>query len=139
LSATEQCIDLELKLGRHHDRVGELTELVARNPLRERLVGQLMLALHRCGRQAEALDAYRRLRTRLATELGIDPGRDLQELHGTILRNEAGAPPPPSTSDTVVVPRQLPAPARHFVGRNDELKDLTRLVDTAAAGGAARW
>ena len=145
LTALEQCLDLELQLGRH-DEIMVLGELVAAHPVRERLVGQLMLALHRAGRRTEALDAYRRLRAHLAEDLGLDPGLPLQGLHTAILRNEtdppdeAGSPAtpavPPGVDGAWVVPRQLPAAVRYFVGRSSELHELTRLMkQTAGARG----
>ena len=78
LAALEARIDADLALGRHDTLTGELEQLTAEYPLRERLHGQLMLALYRCGRQAEALAAYRRARDLLAGELGIDPGEPLR-------------------------------------------------------------
>ena len=77
LAALEARIDADLALGRHDALTAELEQLAAEHPLRERLHGQLMLALYRCGRQAEALAAYRRARDLLADELGIDPGEPL--------------------------------------------------------------
>ncbi len=90
LGALEERIDAELEAGRHGELVGELESLVDRHPVRERLRAQLMLALYRAGRQAEALNAYQGARRTLVEELGIEPGQDLQELHGSILRQEAG-------------------------------------------------
>ena len=89
LAAVERRIELELALGRDGDRVAELEALVAAHPLRERLLGQLMLALYRAGRQAEALEVYRTTRRRFADELGIEPGTELQELHRAILNHDA--------------------------------------------------
>src|SRR5260221_428900 len=74
LAAWEGRIEADLALGRHDGLTAELERMVAEHPLRERLHGQLMLALYRCGRQADALAAYRRVRDLLAAELGIDPG-----------------------------------------------------------------
>jgi DNA-binding SARP family transcriptional activator len=88
LAAVEDRVEADLALGRHDRLVSELEELVARNPFRERLRGQLMLALYRCGRQAEALDVYRRTRETLVDELGIEPGPELQELEQAILRQD---------------------------------------------------
>ena len=85
LTTIEQYTDLELRLGRPHQLVGPLTELVLEYPLRERLVGQLMLALHWSGRQAEALRVYYDLRARLADELGLVPSRRLAHLHDAVL------------------------------------------------------
>ena len=88
LAALEARIDADLALGRHDTLTAELEQLAADHPLRERLHGQLMLALYRCGRQAEALAAYRRARDLLAGELGIDPGEPLQHLHGSVLAHD---------------------------------------------------
>jgi YVTN family beta-propeller protein len=89
LSALEERIEADLALGRHHDLVAELEALVAHNPLRERLRGQLMLALYRSGRQAQALDAYQGARRMLVDELGIEPGQALQRLEKAILVQDA--------------------------------------------------
>ena len=83
-------IDAELLLGRHTELVGELEALVAAHPLRDRLRGQLMLALYRCGRQAEALEVYRAARLALADELGLDPSPELQELRATDTASGSG-------------------------------------------------
>ena len=93
LAAHETCLELELAQGRQNEIIGELMHLVAANPLRERLVGLLMLALHTSGRRSEALQAYDRLRHHLGDELGLDPGTTLQELHAGILRNSAAGQP----------------------------------------------
>ena len=85
LDVREDCLALELGLG-HHEVTAELRTLVDRHPLREPLVGLLIVALHEMGRRAEALDAYRALRTRLAEELGLDPSPDLQQVQNAILR-----------------------------------------------------
>ena len=77
-----------LALGRHRDQVPELDDLVRRHPLREDLRGHLMLALHRSGRQAEALEVYADGRTRLAEEAGLDPGAALRDLHAAILGDD---------------------------------------------------
>lgn len=89
LAGYEEYFDLQLRLGRPREVVGELSEQVALHPTREPLVGQLMLALHRSGRRAEALQVFHRLRTALAVDLGIDPSDRLQRLHTAILRGEA--------------------------------------------------
>ena len=88
LAALEARIEADLALGRHDALTGELEQLTAEYPLRERLHGQLMVALYRCGRQAEALSAYRRARDLLAGELGIDPGEPLQRLHASVLAHD---------------------------------------------------
>jgi DNA-binding SARP family transcriptional activator len=81
-------IDADLALGRHAALVAELGGLASEHPFRERLQGQLMLALYRSGRQAEALAAYRTARHVLVDELGIEPSAGLQELEGAILRQD---------------------------------------------------
>jgi YVTN family beta-propeller protein len=88
LAAVEARVDADLALGRHDALTAELEQLAAEHPLRERLHGQLMLALYRCGRQADALAAYRRVRGLLAGELGIDPGEPLQRLHASVLAHD---------------------------------------------------
>jgi DNA-binding SARP family transcriptional activator len=88
LSCIEDRIDADLALGRHAGLVGELAALVARNPLRERPRGQLMLARYRSGRQAEALAGYRQLREMLATELGIEPSAALRDLELRMLQQD---------------------------------------------------
>ena len=90
LYATEERIDAELKLGHHARLIGELQALVDQHPLRERLCGQLMLALYRSGRQAEASDVYQKTRERLVDELGMEPGPELQDLLKRILQQESG-------------------------------------------------
>jgi len=133
LSATEDRWDAEIATGGALAAVLELPRLVAKEPLRERLTGLLMLALHRCGRHAEALTVYDKLRHRLADELGVDPGPELSELHTAILRRDpALAAPAPATAPpvSVQVPAQIPARAGHFTGRAAELSDL----DDAVAG-----
>lgn len=111
LFATEERIDAELKLGRHARLIGELQGLVEQHPLRERLCGQLMLALYRSGRQAEASDVYQKTRERLVDELGMEPGPELQGLLKRILQQESGlaaaaevaAPPLPSGTVTFLL------------------------------------
>ncbi len=88
LAAVEERIEAELALGRQDALIPELEALVAAHPYRERLRGQLMLALYRSGRQADALEVYRRGRRLLAEEVGIEPGRQLQQLEVAILRQD---------------------------------------------------
>ena len=88
LACLEEQVDQELDAGRHGELTGELEALVAQHPLRERLRGQLMLALYRSGRQAEALNAYQEARRALVDELGIEPSRELRELHQAILNQD---------------------------------------------------
>jgi DNA-binding SARP family transcriptional activator len=88
IAALEKRIEADLEAGRHADLVGELETLVAEQPLRERFRGQLMLALYRCERQADALAAYQAARATLVNELGIEPGPALQELERAMLRQD---------------------------------------------------
>jgi hypothetical protein len=90
LAVVEERIDADLEAGRHAEIVGEVEALVDRHPTRERLRAHLMLALYRTGRQTEALDVYQDARRTLVDQLGIEPGRDLQQLHSEILRQDAG-------------------------------------------------
>ena len=87
-SVVEQRLDAALELGEHAEIVPELERLIAENPLRERLRGQLILALYRSGRQAEALETYRETRRVLVEELGIEPSPELRELEQAILRQD---------------------------------------------------
>lgn len=118
-----------LRLDRAEELLPELITVVDAEPLREPLVGQLMLALHRCGRQHDALARYDTVRDRLADELGIDPTPELGRLRQRILTNDPAIAAP---SRAPAVPRQLPHPLRHFVGRSPELAALDDLaVDPA--------
>jgi DNA-binding SARP family transcriptional activator len=108
--------------------VAELEALVAHHPLRERLREQLMLALYRSGRQAEALQAYRDARAALVDELGIEPGRKLQELEQAILRQD------PSLEVRTQSARPGRRAAGTFVGRDREIEELSAALDDAAAG-----
>lgn len=94
LAALEYRIEADLALGRHRAAVGELEGLVGLHPNSERLLGQLMLALYRSGRQVEALDAYRRGRRALGDELGLEPGPELRALEQRILTQDAALAPP---------------------------------------------
>jgi DNA-binding SARP family transcriptional activator/tetratricopeptide (TPR) repeat protein len=126
LAALEDRIEADLRRGAAAGVVGELRGLAARHPLRERLREQLMLALYRTGRQADALDVYRETRAALVEELGIEPGRRLQELEGAILRHDAALDAPRQTSP--------PPASRSFVGRERELTELAAGLDEAVAG-----
>ncbi len=99
LTALEERIEADLALGSQSDLVAELEALVARHPLRERLRGQLMLALYRTGRQGEALQAYQDARRTLVDELGIEPGQALQRLHSAMLQQDPALDGPPRPED----------------------------------------
>jgi DNA-binding SARP family transcriptional activator len=129
LGAVEDAFDARLALGAHAVLVSELQTSTAHHPLRERLWGQLMLALYRCGRQADALDAYQRLYRLLDEELGVRPGRALQDLHQRILAADPELDLP-VTAGTSPPPRQLPADIVAFTGRRTQLQ----LLDTFASG-----
>ncbi|MEV1331307.1 BTAD domain-containing putative transcriptional regulator [Micromonospora costi] len=125
LTAVEDRIEAELALaeaGRAGALVTELRELVAAEPLRERLHGQLMRALHADGRRAEALTAFADLRRLLADELGADPSAELVALHTALLRDD-GVPAPAA--------HRLPSPVSSFVGREEELRRLAKLLGEA--------
>lgn len=125
--ALEERVEADLALGRHEELVGELRQLAAQDPLRERIAGSLMLACYRAGRQADALQAYQALRTALVDELGLEPGRAVRELHERILNADTELlAPRPAARHT---PRQLPAAPRHFTGRGDEVRELTALME----------
>ena len=106
LTALEERVEADLELGRHAELVGELELLVHEHPLRERLRGQLMLALYRSDRQAEALDAYREGRRLLADELGLDPGRPLRDLEQSILRQDPALDSPTTPDEVAGRPRE---------------------------------
>lgn len=110
LTANEDCIEFELDLGRHRDLIAELTGLVAAHPLRERLRGQLMLALYRSGRQAEALESYRSARRALIDELGLEPSEWLQQLERSILSSDAELSVPAPAEPVTVAPVAVDEP-----------------------------
>ncbi|MFD4640993.1 BTAD domain-containing putative transcriptional regulator [Lentzea sp. NPDC058436] len=122
LGAVERRADKAVSDGRHHEIIGELTGYVTEHPTRERLRGALMVALHRSGRQADALRTYDEGRRRLAEELGLDPGQELRDLHTAILRGDVPA-----------VPRELPARPDPFVGRRAEIALITRAAESVIA------
>jgi DNA-binding SARP family transcriptional activator/tetratricopeptide (TPR) repeat protein len=150
-AAERDLTDLQLRQGRHGVLLARLAAWAEQYTLDERLAGQLMLALHRSGRQADALRHYRQLRERLADELGADPGHALQRLHQQILTDDPALAPLPSRHDedlsvatgpatgtrTTVLPRQLPAGIAHFTGRADALKILDALGGRVGATAGA--
>jgi DNA-binding SARP family transcriptional activator len=139
VSAREALIKSELALGRHAEVVGELERLVAEHPYREGLRAQLMLALYRCDRQADALQAYQDARRALVEELGIEPGERLRALERDILAQDpALALSAAATESASVEERSSHAPEPSvlgaFVGRDRELDELRVGLEDAIAG-----
>ncbi|MFD5899592.1 BTAD domain-containing putative transcriptional regulator [Streptomyces sp. NPDC060366] len=159
LAAQLELVDVRLRLAQHHRMVSELVARAEAHPLDERVIGQLVLTLCRCGRQAEALQEYERARRRLADELGVDPGAALRRLYGRILAGDpdlSGDPDPaaaradvPSADEEAeddsgaavnpvtgrqLVPRLLPADLFLFVGRQTEVDEACQLLDADGRG-----
>ncbi len=131
LRVREQWADALLDVGEYGTVVSELVRLTRENPLRERLHEQLMVALYRSGRQAEALDVHRRISDVLAEELGLDPGPSLQRTRQAILTGSESAVPRYRLGVEPQVPHQLPADLRAFSGRESDLKALHALLPDA--------
>ncbi|GAB2962574.1 AfsR/SARP family transcriptional regulator [Saccharothrix stipae] len=140
LTAEHDLVDARLRVGEGEELVAELCARAAVHPLDERVAGQYLLALHRAGRSADALQHYQRLRERLVEELGTDPGEAVRELHRRILAADpallpappsavTGSAPPPTRA--APAPRQLPAAPAPFVGRRTELDRLGLAVGDA--------
>jgi DNA-binding SARP family transcriptional activator/tetratricopeptide (TPR) repeat protein len=139
LAAWEDCLGVELRLGMSAELVGELTDLVRRHPLRERLRAHLMVALFRSGRQADALAAYRDGHRVFADELGLAPGPEVQDLHRRILALDPTlrAPEPPAAAPGAREPvRCLPRDVPDFVGREMEIAQLLAAVPDGPTAGA---
>src|ERR671936_2413633 len=142
LAVLEDRIEADLALGRHGPLVAELERLIAENPFRERLRAQLMLALYRSGRQAEALAVYQRTRRTLVDELGIEPGETLQQLERAILEHDPALDPPAARRP----PQRVPVPPTPLLGRERELaaladlfrRDDVRLVTLSGPGGIGK-
>jgi DNA-binding SARP family transcriptional activator/tetratricopeptide (TPR) repeat protein len=135
LLAEEDRSEAGLLLGRGAELVAGLRVLTAANPLRERLWGQLMSALYQTDQQAAALAAYQQVRALLATELGVQPGPALRELHRQILAGAVRAvPQAPVRAVPALVPRQLPASTSCFTGRGAELGQINGVLGTSPAG-----
>jgi predicted ATPase/DNA-binding SARP family transcriptional activator len=151
LDALEDRFDADLALGRHHDVITELVGLVDEFPYRERLWGQLMIGLYRCGRQTDALAAFARARAALSEEHGLDPGPDLRALEQDVLNQDprldwvpAPAVVASAKAAEPVVTTNLPAPITSFIGRGEQLAQLARqvgadrLVTLTGAGGSGK-
>ncbi|WP_066366043.1 AfsR/SARP family transcriptional regulator [Herbidospora mongoliensis] len=143
LRAGESRVEADLALGRHADLVGELTAEVARHPGRDGLRGLLMLALHRTGRRADALEVYRSGRRLMVAEQGREPGAGLVELHAAMLRSDPALEPPRQrvvretgpAEHLVPVPAQLPPGVAGFTGRDAELARLDQILADRSAKG----
>jgi len=159
LTAVEDAAEARLALGEHAALAAELAEAVAAHPFRERLVAAYLRALHGAGRQSEALDAYERVRRRLADELGIDPGPELAALHRAILTQDLRPPAAPPTVPPAAPPTapaaaeapagepvrsNLPAPIGELIGRDDAVAEIRallgreRLVTLTGPGGVGK-
>jgi predicted ATPase/DNA-binding SARP family transcriptional activator len=141
LAALDARIAADIELGEHARVVSELESLVVEHPLRERLHGQLMLALYRCGRQARALEVYRVGRRMLVEELGLEPGPALQRLEQEILNQSVGLEPGAAGGA-----HRLPTPPNRTLGRTEEVGGLvaelragaTRIVTLTGPGGVGK-
>jgi predicted ATPase/DNA-binding SARP family transcriptional activator len=145
LAAVVEGIELDLELGRHGELLGQLEALVIAHPFKERLVELQMVALYRCGRQADALAAFQVARGRFIDELGIEPAEPLRELHEDVLKHAAGlAPPIETTAERTVaaqpsaIPsasrgRRLPVPPNRTIGREH---DVAAIGERLSAGPA---
>jgi predicted ATPase/DNA-binding SARP family transcriptional activator len=146
MRAIEERTDVGLELGRHAELVNDLVRLVAAHPLRERLRGQLIIALYRSGRPGDALEAYRDTRRTLIAELGIEPGRELQDLQAAILSRDPALDPPATERRPARPPRPprvtgaggrepagrvTPGWLSRFVGRVREAGEIARLIAAA--------
>ena len=140
LAVRERLAQARLARGEHDLVAADLAELVAQHPLREGLRALHLRALYAAGRQSEALDSYADLRTRLADELGLDPGPELAVLHQQILAQDAGLAPP----KTALIRNSLPAQLDELVGRAEALSELRgvlagrRLVTLVGPGGVGK-
>jgi len=152
LTVVEECIDAELRLGWHAKLVAELEELVSLHPARERLQGQLMLALYRAGRQVEALEVYRTARRWLVDELGLEPSPELTRLEQAVLARDPAldhvpvpvpAPPPAPVGGRAQVPveprmrvpAELPRGLADFTGREAGATQLLQTLTPAGGPG----
>ena len=151
MAALEQLIEAKLALGRHAEVIGQLEPLIDEHPFRERLRAQLMLALYRADRQADALQAFQDARRKLVEELGIEPGERLRELEGAVLaqdpalaqpaaRSTRGEPVALNGADTEPDALAASRARRAAHGRRDVPADGHRgLVDAVGGPTRTRW
>ena len=146
LAAIEDRVEADLMLGGHGELTGELEALAQAHPLRERLWGQLMVALYRSGRQGDALGAYQRARAVLSGELGVDPGPELRRLEAAVLAQDPAldAPTAPPAAEGGNRQDNLPAAPNALIGRGAELAAVasrlqaSRIVTVVGVGGSGK-
>ena len=146
LAALEVRVEADLAAGRHAELVGELQQLTREHPWRERLHAQLMLALYRGGRQADALEAYRHAREVLVEQLGIEPGPELHDVQQAILEQDPALDAPPVAAAVPAARSSLPDPPTALIGREPELETIathlcergTRLLTLIGPGGVGK-
>jgi DNA-binding SARP family transcriptional activator/Flp pilus assembly protein TadD len=146
LAAVEERLRLDLQLGRHEDISGELRALLVEHPLRERLYGFLMQALYRSGRQAEALEVFRRARSTLIAEVGVEPCQELRDLERAVLNRDpaldlpsTGKGHPTSGDGQQASPRQLPSSIADFIGRDSHIAEIRRTLSEKRSSETARY
>lgn len=125
MTVLEQRVDADLALGRHQELIPELRALTLAHPLHEAFGARLIQALAAAGQRSAALDVYQRMRDRLADELGVDPGPQLQAVHLQVLRSGSEAP---AAGEAWAAPAMLPADVPDFTGRGDEIQELRSIL-----------
>ncbi|GAA3882074.1 AfsR/SARP family transcriptional regulator [Saccharothrix violaceirubra] len=140
-SAVEVRVDADLKLGRHHDVIGELTNLVAAEPTHEGFQGRLMLALYLAGRRSDALRVYQNTRDSLSAELGLEPSAELRRLQRRVLDADGSLESsflrPTTRAAAVEPPAQLPPTVSGLIGRERELGEVRDVLVRRRPGGVA--
>ncbi|MGZ3145565.1 BTAD domain-containing putative transcriptional regulator [Lentzea chajnantorensis] len=147
IRTTEECIELEFELDRHHELVAELSELVRAHPLRESLRALHMVALHRSDRQADALESFQEIRDTLREELGLEPSDRLHRLHKSFLRRVDPLSVTPRTASGpkttgnfhAIVPRQLPPTVADFTGREEVVDAIVAKLSGSGSAEGRRY